>query len=172
MPNTLTPDRSTHSRVHPGLAFAGFFGLTFVAAALGAIASVDAREFYGGLTKPAWAPPAALFGPVWTVLYALMAVAAWLVWRERGWARGRGALGLFVVQLAFNAAWSWLFFALHRGGWAFACIVVLLVLIAATLAAFARIQRVAAALLVPYLLWVAFATALNWSVWRSNPLLS
>lgn len=155
--------------MHPGLALAGFAALTFVAAALGAIASANAREFYAALTRPEWSPPAGLFGPVWTLLYALMAVAAWLVWRERGWARARGALGLFVVQLAFNAAWSWLFFAWHRGALAFACIVALDLLVVATVVAFARIRRLAAGLLVPYLAWIGFATALCWAVWQRNP---
>lgn len=163
------PLRTIPSRVNPWLALAGFLLLTGAAGALGAIASIDAREFYATLNQPAWAPPAAVFGPVWTVLYGLMALAAWLVWRERGFARARGALGLFLVQLAANALWSWLFFAWHRGAWAFADIVLLLVLIVATLIAFARIRKVAALLLVPYLAWVAFATALNYSVWQLNP---
>ncbi len=139
------------------------------AGAIGAVASSSAPEFYASLTRPSWAPPAKLFGPVWTCLYLLMAVAAWLVWRERGWARARGALGLFVLQLVLNAAWSWLFFRAHDGALAFADIVVLLALIVATMVAFARIRASAAWLLLPYLLWVSFATALNWSVWRLNP---
>jgi tryptophan-rich sensory protein len=98
-----------------------------------------------------------------------MGIAAWLVWRERGWAGARGALLLFVAQLALNALWTWLFFAWRQGGLALAEIVVLLVLIAATMAAFARVRALAAALLAPYLLWVAFATALTAAVWRRNP---
>jgi translocator protein len=108
---------------------------------------------------------------VWSLLYMAMAVAAWLVWRDRGWARARGALGLFVVQLALNALWSWLFFAWHQGGLALADILALLGLIIATTAAFARVRKAAAWLLVPYLAWVCFATALNYSVWQRNPLL-
>jgi translocator protein len=163
------PLRTIPSGVNPWLALAGWLLLTGAAGALGAIASVDARDFYATLDQPAWAPPAAVFGPVWTLLYVLMAISAWLVWRERGFARARGALGLFVVQLAANALWSWLFFAWHRGAWAFADILLLLALIAATLVAFARIRKAAALLLAPYLLWVSFATALNWSVWQLNP---
>ena len=98
-----------------------------------------------------------------------MALPAWLVWREGGWARARGALGLFAAQLAFNALWSWLFFGWHRGALAFADIVLLLALIVATIAAFARIRRAAAWLLAPYLAWVSFATALCFSVWQRNP---
>lgn len=165
------PLRVVPSRVNPWVALAGWVLLTAAAGGLGAVASANAREFYTALDRPAWAPPAAVFGPVWSLLYMAMAVAAWLVWRERGFARARGALGLFLLQLAANALWSWLFFAWHLGSAAFADILVLLALIVATLAAFARIRRAAAWLLVPYLAWVCFATALNWSVWQRNPAL-
>lgn len=164
-----TPLRTVPSAVPPWLGLVLWIGLCATAGGLGAIASVEAPAFYAALVKPSWAPPPQVFGPVWTLLYLSMAVAAWLVWRERGWARARGALGLFVLQLALNALWSWLFFAWHRGALALADIVVLALLIVATLAAFARIRRLAAWLLVPYLAWVAFATALNYSVWRLNP---
>jgi translocator protein len=165
------PLRVVPSRVNPWLALAGWLLLTISAGGLGAIASADAREFYAALDRPAWAPPPGVFGPVWTLLYVCMAVAAWLVWRERGFARARGALGLFLLQLVANALWSWLFFAWHRGGWAFTDIIVLLLLVVATLLAFARIRRAAAWLLAPYLAWVAFAAVLNWSVWQRNPAL-
>jgi tryptophan-rich sensory protein len=145
--------------------------LVATAGAIGAIASAQAPEFYASLDKPGWAPPAVVFGPVWTLLYVSMGIAAWLVWRERGWARARGALGLFVLQLALNAIWSWLFFRWHLGGLAFADILALLGMIVATLASFARIRRLAGWLLVPYLAWVCFAAALNYSVWQRNPLL-
>jgi translocator protein len=167
--NDMTePLRIVPSRVNPWLALAGWLLLTIGTGALAGIASVGARDFYAMLDLPGWAPPGAIFGPVWTVLYLLMAVAAWLVWRERGFARARGALGLFIVQLGANALWSWLFFAWHRGGWAFADILVLLALIVGTIIAFARIRKLAAALLVPYLAWVCFATVLNYSVWQRN----
>ena len=142
---------------------------TFITAAIGAAASMDAGAFYARLESPDWAPPAALFGPVWTVLYLLMGIAAWLVWREGGFRAARAALTLFLVQLALNALWSWLFFAWHRGGLAFADIVLLWMAIIATLVAFWRIRPLAGALLVPYLLWVSFATALNYATWRLNP---
>jgi benzodiazapine receptor len=135
---------------------------------VGALATRNAREFYAGLARPSWAPPGWLFGPVWTVLYLLMGVAAWLVWRRAGWAGARGALTLFVVQLVVNAAWSWIFFAWRRGAFAFADIVVLLILIVATMIAFARVHGVAAVLLLPYLVWVTYATALTWSIWQGN----
>ena len=154
---------------NPWLALLGWLALCAAVAAIGGIASANAPQFYAELSKPSWAPPPGLFGPVWTALYAMMGVSAWLVWRERGWAGARGALTLFVAQLVFNALWSWLFFAWHRGALAFADIVLLLVLIVATIAAFARIHTFAAWLLVPYLAWVSFATALSYSVWQRNP---
>jgi tryptophan-rich sensory protein len=134
---------------------------------VGAVASVDAASFYAQLSKPSWAPPARVFGPVWSVLYALMGVAAWLVWRSPG--SKRLALGLFGAQLAVNALWSWLFFAWHRGALAAVDVLALVALIVATIVAFWRTSRLAALLLVPYLVWVSFASVLTWAVWRSNP---
>ncbi len=145
----------------------GWLLVTFAAAALGAVASVDAASFYAQLSKPSWAPPAWVFGPVWSALYALMGVAAWLVWRSRG--SNKVALGLFGAQLGANALWSWLFFAWHRGGAAAVEVLVLLALIVATVMVFWRTSRLAALLLMPYLLWVSFASVLTWTVWRSNP---
>lgn len=147
----------------------GWLIVTFAAAAIGAVASTQAPDFYQQLDRPAWAPPAALFGPVWTALYFLMAVAAWLVWRGRGWRGAPVALALFVVQLGANALWTWLFFAWHRGAWASIEIIVLWALILATVAAFWRIQRLAGVLLLPYLAWVTFAAALTYAVWQGNP---
>ncbi len=147
----------------------GWLLAAFAAAAVGAVASVEAASFYAELSKPSWAPPAWVFGPVWSALYALMGVAAWLVWRSPG---SKGvALGLFSAQLAANALWSWLFFGWHRGALAAGEVLVLLALIVGTLVAFWRSSRVAALLLVPYLLWVSFASVLKWVVWRSNPAL-
>jgi tryptophan-rich sensory protein len=137
--------------------------------AVGALATRSAGDFYAVLEKPSWAPPGWVFGPVWSALYLLMGVAAWLVWRRAGWAGAAVALSLFVAQLVCNAAWSWLFFAWRRGALAFADVVLLVVLIVATILAFARVHRIAAALLLPYLAWVLFATALTYSVWRANP---
>ena len=145
----------------------GWLLASFAAGAVGAVASIDAASFYAQLSKPTWAPPAWVFGPVWSALYALMGVSAWLVWRSPG-PKGM-ALRLFGAQLAANALWSWLFFAWHRGALAAVEVLVLLALIAATVAAFWRSSRLAAALLVPYVLWVSFASVLTWAVWRSNP---
>lgn len=146
-----------------------WLALCFVAAAIGSAASLQAGQFYAQLVRPDWAPPGYLFGPVWTVLYALMAISAWLVWRINGYRGASSALTLFLVQLGVNALWSWLFFAWHLGAISFAEIVLLWVLIVATLIAFWRISRLAAVLLIPYLLWVSFAAVLNYVMWQLNP---
>lgn len=148
---------------------AGWLAIVYVAATVGAVASIYAREFYATLVQPEWAPPGSVFSPVWTTLYTLMGVAAWLVWSKGGFRAQRPALVLFLAQLAVNALWSWLFFAWHLGGVAFAEILVLLVLIVATCVAFWRVRPLAAYLLLPYLLWVCFAAVLNYSVWQLNP---
>lgn len=146
-----------------------WLGLCFLAAAIGAAASVQAGTFYAELARPGWAPPAALFGPVWTLLYAMTGVAAWLIWMRRGSRLVCLALAIFVAQLALNALWSWLFFGWRLGSLAFLDIVVLWVLIAATLVLFWRIRPLAGWLLAPYLAWVSFASALNYQIWRMNP---
>jgi tryptophan-rich sensory protein len=151
------------------LALAAFLALSFSAAALGGLAMRGGPgAWYAGLAKPAWTPPDWLFGPVWALLYTLMALAAWLVWREAGLAGARLALGLFVVQLVLNAAWTPLFFGLHRPGWAFVDICALFLAVAATTAAFFARSPAAGALMLPYLGWVGFASALNFAIWRLN----
>lgn len=154
---------------HPIVGLLAWLLVCFVAAAIGAAASIQAASFYAQLVQPGWAPPSSVFGPVWTALYAAMGVAAWLVWRRGGFAPARAALTLFLLQLAVNASWSWLFFAWHRGGAALADIVVLWALLLATVIAFWRRTAWAGALLLPYLLWVTFAGALNHAVWQLNP---
>jgi benzodiazapine receptor len=161
----MTP-RSTRSQA---LGLLAWLALSLLAGGLGAIASVDAASFYAQLDQPAWAPPAGVFGPVWSVLYVLMAIAAWLVWRETDSPIRSLALVVFVLQLAVNALWSWLFFAWHRGAWALLDVLLLLALIVATVVLFRRVRPLAAWLLWPYLAWVAFASALTWAVWRANP---
>jgi tryptophan-rich sensory protein len=148
---------------------AGWLLVSFAAAAVGAVASIEAKSFYAQLLRPDWAPPSSLFAPVWSALYLLMALSAWLVWRSAGFRQGRVALVLFLNQLAVNALWSWLFFAWHQGALAFAEILVLWALIVATMIAFWRHSALASALLLPYLCWVTYATALTLSVWRLNP---
>ena len=147
----------------------GWLVVCFIASGIGALASIRAQSFYTQLTQPNWAPPPWVFGPVWTILYAMMAVAAWLVWRAGGFRANRAALSLFLVQLAVNAIWSWLFFAWHLGALALADIALLWILVIATLVMFWRVRPLAGALLIPYLLWISFAAALNFSVWQLNP---
>lgn len=150
-------------------ALAGWLLITFAFAAIGAYASAQAGAFYLALDRPAWAPPAWLFGPAWSVLYLLMAVAAWRVQRAATPDNARPALILYVVQLAANALWTWLFFAWQRGAWSFAEILLLWTLIAATIIVFSRRDRIAGLLLVPYIAWVSFATCLCYSIWQRNP---
>jgi tryptophan-rich sensory protein len=140
-----------------------------LAAGLATAASIDASPFYDELVKPQWAAPSSIFGPVWTVLYILMALAAWLVWCERGFSRAPVALSLFLLQLVFNAAWSWLFFEWRLGLAAFVDIVVLAVLVALTAVAFWRVRPLAGALLLPYLAWVVYAAELSYLLWQLNP---
>lgn len=147
-------------------ALAGWIALTYGAAATGVFVSTGG--WYAGLVKPAWNPPGWLFGPVWTLLYAMMAVAAWLVWREGGWKTRKRELGLYLLQWALNALWTPLFFGMHRPGLAFVEIIVLGLTLLATMMAFWRVRRAAALLLAPYALWVAFAAALNFAIWRLN----
>ncbi|HAW94601.1 MAG: sensory protein [Rheinheimera sp.] len=141
--------------------------LTYLAAGIGALGSINAATFYRELQLPGFAPPAWLFGPVWTALYTLMAIAAWLVWRSSP--HSKAVLWLYFIQLVVNALWSWLFFAWYLGALAFANILVLLALIIATALCFWRYNKLAGLLLVPYLLWVSFAAVLNFSIWQLNP---
>lgn len=143
--------------------------VAFAAAAVGGFASASAGEFYRELVRPSWAPPGWVFGPVWSVLYALMGIAAWLVWRARGFAGAWSALTVFIAQLAANALWSWLFFVWRLGALGFGEILLLWALILATTILFWRISAVAGALLFAYLAWVSFASALNFALWRLNP---
>jgi len=165
-------NQASLSRPAQAIGFAGWLALCIATSAVGAFASKDAGAFYAALARPVWAPPGWLFGPVWSVLFLMMAVAVWLVWRVQPVHPSRSvALGLFVAQLAANALWSWLFFAWHLGAAAFAEVLLLWLLIAGTGVAFWRIKPLAGLLLVPYLLWVTFAAALNWALWRANPAL-
>jgi tryptophan-rich sensory protein len=142
---------------------AGFVGLTFLAPLAGVWSPPG--EWYQGLAKPTWTPPGWVFGPAWAVLYLLMAAAAWRVWRCGGWIT---PLRWWLVQLALNAVWTPIFFGLKQPGWAFAEIVLLWLAILMTLRQFLAVERTAGWLLVPYLLWVSFASALNFAIWRLN----
>jgi benzodiazapine receptor len=125
-------------------------------------------EWYAALAKPSWNPPSSVFAPVWSTLYVLMGVAAWLVWRRVGFVGAPVALGLFVFQLVLNGLWSYLFFGAHQPGVAFMDIVALWLVILATTIAFWRVSVPAGVLLLPYLCWVGFASALNLQLWRLN----
>jgi tryptophan-rich sensory protein len=145
-----------------------FVSLAVVAAVaiVGSQASVSSPEYYRELVRPSWAPPAWVFAPVWTVLYLMMAVAAWLVWRSQP--RPSSAMVWYGVQLVLNGLWTWIFFYWRRPDLALAEILLLWAAIAMTIRAFQRIERRAARLLLPYLAWVTFATALTAAIWRSN----
>ncbi|MEM8844035.1 MAG: TspO/MBR family protein [Pseudomonadota bacterium] len=146
-----------------------WLAICFIASALGATASINAESFYNELTQPSWAPPAWLFGPVWTILYIMMAISAWLVWRTVGFRANSAALTLFLAQLALNTLWSWLFFAWQYGSLSFLDIIVLWVLILLTIIHFWRVSSLAGLLLIPYWLWVSFAMVLNFTIWQLNP---
>lgn len=132
------------------------------------VTATSVREWYPHIQKPSWTPPSAAFGPVWTALYLLMGVSAWLIWRDSVGSARRAALLVFVTQLVLNGTWSFLFFGLRSPGWAALEIVLLWSSIAATMLAFARIRRLAAVLLLPYLVWVSYAMALNVAIWNLN----
>ena len=151
-------------------ALAAFVALTFSAAGIGAAFTArSVRIWYPSLHKPPGNPPAAYFGPVWTVLYLLMTIAAWNVWRVGdGWDGATPAVTILLVQLALNAAWSVIFFGLRAPGWALAEIVLLWAAILATTILFWRISMFSGALLVPYLAWVTYAAYLNAGIWRLN----
>jgi translocator protein len=155
---------SPPSKPRNALALAGFIVITFCAPLL-SIGSMPGA-WYAALNKPGWNPPASLFGPAWTLLYTLMAVAAWLVWKRVGFSR---PLVLYLVQLALNAAWTPIFFGANQLGWALTEIVVLWIAILLTLLSFRRINPTAGWLFMPYLAWVSFATVLNFTLWRLNP---
>ncbi len=145
----------------------GWLVLTFGTAAIGSRFLPD--EWYRKLNKPSWNPPNSIFAPVWTILYLLMAAAAWLIWRRYGISAALVPLSLFVLQLLLNAAWTWLFFGRHQIRSALIDIVALWILILATLISFWRLDMLAGILLLPYLAWVSFAMVLNWAIWQKNP---
>jgi tryptophan-rich sensory protein len=147
-------------------ALIGFLLLCSVPALIGGLSAPG--DWYASLRKPSWNPPGWVFGPVWTALYLMMAVAGWRVWTRGGWAQQRGPLLLFVTQLGLNAAWTPLFFGWRQPGWAFAEILVLWLAIVLTVVAFFKTDKTAGWLLVPYLVWVSFASVLNGVLWRLN----
>lgn len=152
--------------LHCALGFFVWLLASFAAAAVGS--QFMPGEWYAQLRKPAWNPPNWIFGPVWTALYAMMAVAAWLVWRRGGFSVQRGPLILFLFQLLLNAAWSPLFFGLKNPGLAFGEISVLWLAALGTLMLFFKVHRGAGLLLTPYLAWITFAALLNFTLWQLN----
>lgn len=161
---TLSAPRNNHWGTLALLAAA-----TFAAAAIGAFASIDATTFYSALNQPAWAPPPTVFGPVWSVLYVMMCVAAWLVVRRLGLPAARPALLLYGAQLVLNALWTWLFFHWHNGPIALAEVLLLLGMVAMTARSFGQARALAGWLMLPYLIWVGFASALTFALWQLNP---
>ncbi|MEV0718800.1 TspO/MBR family protein [Asanoa sp. NPDC050611] len=147
------------------LALAGFAAAAALAAAIGGLGVSGTAEEYQALRQPGWAPPSWLFGPVWSALYATIALAGWLVWRRTGFTT---ALWVWTAQLVLNAAWTPLFFGAGQYGLAFADIVAMWIAVVATIVLFWRVHRPAALLLVPYLAWVTYASALNLAIWQLN----
>jgi translocator protein len=154
-------------RIHPTIALLLWLTASYGAGFIGTQGTLRGMEnFYPSLAKPVWTPPAWLFSPVWTVLYALIGVAAWRVWRSEN--PRTAALTFWWIGLVLNTVWPWLFFAIGRLGLAFGESVALWISILATMLLFARIDRKAAWFLLPYLCWVGFATVLNLAIWRMN----
>lgn len=147
-------------------ALAAWLLLCFGPAILGGLFRPD--EWYASLNKPTWNPPGWVFGPVWTTLYTMMAIAAWIVWKQGGFRVQRLPLTAFLVQLILNALWSPLFFGWHRPGWALVDILLLWLAVLATILTFRPVSRGAAWLLAPYLAWVSFASVLNFTLWKWN----
>lgn len=163
---TATPSAAGTSVTRAVVALVGWIVICLGAGLPGAIFKPGA--WYAALAKPPWTPPDWVFAPVWTMLYCLMACAAWLVSLRGGFTNHRRALGLFLLQLLLNAAWTPLFFGLRSPGIAFAELILLLGVVTGTVVWFRRIHPVAGWLLIPYLAWLVFAAALNYSVWQLN----
>jgi len=146
-----------------------FVAVSYAVAALGSLFTASSvNTWYAHLQKPSINPPNWIFGPVWSTLYLLMAVSAWLVWRSAGWTDGRAALTLFFVQLGLNLLWSAVFFGLRQPGLALLEIMFLLASIIATAVAYFPLSRLAFWLMLPYVTWVSFACVLNFKIWQLN----
>ncbi len=151
------------------LVLGGYAVASFSAAAVGAIVNARAIDgWYRTLQKPSWTPPDEVFAPVWTLLYAAMAVAAWLVWQRRQATPVRGALALWWLQLVLNVGWNVAFFAFESPVAGLIVIALLWLALVATTAGFFRVRRLPGWLMVPYVGWVSFASALNLAIWRLN----
>ncbi len=152
--------------IHSFVVLAISIGLSFSAGLVGA--QFRPGAWYAQLAKPRWTPPDSIFGPVWSVLYVMMGVAAWLVWLESGIPAAAVAFTLFVTQLVLNAAWSWLFFGLRRPDLAFGEILLLWAAILATLVSFCQVRLMAGVILIPHLVWISYVALLNYSIWKMN----
>ena len=166
MTATFTGSQASSSRTRSALGLVGWLVLSFAAAAAGGFFRPD--EWYANLLKPSWNPPNWVFAPVWTTLYAVMGIAAWLVWQRGGFEHQRVPLTLFLVQLFLNAIWSPLFFGLHNPALALLDIAALWMALVLTIKSFWKSQPIAAVLLMPYLAWITFAAALNFAIWKLN----
>lgn len=138
-----------------------------IAAVAGFVTAANIPTWYESLAKPSFTPPDGVFGPVWTILYVLIALSGWMVWRKIGFSPDQ-PLVIYGLQLALNFAWSFIFFGAHLIGLAVIDVLLLWFATVWNIATFWRVDRVAAALLVPYLAWVSFASALNIAVWQLN----
>lgn len=151
------------------IGLAVWIALCLGAGGLGAMVTTpEINGWYRTIIKPTWNPPDSVFGPVWTTLYLMMGIAAWLIWKPAGLRAAAAPLALFGIQLVLNSIWSLIFFGLHQPGWAFIEILALWATIVATTIAFFRRSRIAGSLLLPYLTWVSFAAVLNLTIWRLN----
>lgn len=146
-----------------------FVSTCLSAGGLGAVATTPEIDgWYRTVVKPDWNPPNWVFGPVWTTLFVMMGISAWLIWRPAGFQKAATPLTLFAAQLVLNVAWSWIFFGIHEIGWAAAEIILLWLVILVTTVTFFRRSKPAGWLLTPYLVWVTFASVLNFTIWRLN----
>jgi tryptophan-rich sensory protein len=162
-----TPPKTNHrTRVFAVIAFMVL--CLIISAAGGAVTATSVNDWYTTLQKPFFSPPNWLFGPVWTVIYFMIAFSGWRVWLKTGIANAKGAFALYAAQLTLNLAWSFLFFGAQSPLLGLIDIVILLAVIIANMIAFWRIDRLAGMLLVPYAAWVGFATLLNAAIWHLN----
>jgi len=166
----MTQSPTTRSPLVLAIGLVVSVAICFAAAAVGGIATSSAvdSDWFANLNKPSFNPPNWIFGPVWSLLYLLMGIAAWQVWKESGWVAAKFALSWYGFHLLLNVAWSALFFGMRQPGWAAIEIVFLWISIAVSIILFYRHSKLASALLVPYLLWVTFASFLNWTIWWLN----
>jgi translocator protein len=143
----------------------------YSASFIGAIASFDAPEFYISLNKPSWSPPASIFGPVWTALYTMIGISLWLIYTKNSFSQNKPLFIVFFFQLFLNALWSWIFFSWKMGFASLVEIFILLIFIAINTLLFYNKNKIAGILLIPYFLWVTFATFLTYTLWQLNPTL-